>query len=201
MIAGFFLKGVGIGFSIAAPVGAIGILCIRRTLRDGLWTGFFSGLGAATADAAYACIAALGLGAVSGFLAGHQAPIRIVGGAFIAYLGVRAYRSQPDAPAQAVPAMRMLAAYGSTFVLTLTNPSTIVSFTLVFAALGLGTRGGPGPASAMVLGVFLGSAIWWLLLSSGVSLLRSRVDFRWMKAVNRITGVLLFALGIGLMCR
>jgi threonine/homoserine/homoserine lactone efflux protein len=201
MITACFAKGFLIGLSIAAPVGAIGILCIRRTLSDGMLTGLLSGLGAATADAAYAAAAVLGVHAVSDFLESHQAPIRLVGGAFLAYLGIRTYLSQPGAGAPAAPGKRLAAAYGSTLALTLANPSTVISFTLVFAALGLGAQGGAPAGMLTVTGVFAGSAVWWLFLSGCVGLLRSRIDFAWMRIVNRIAGAVLLALGIGIMCR
>ena len=201
MITACFAKGFLIGLSIAAPVGAIGILCIRRTLSDGMMAGLLSGLGAATADAAYAAAAVLGIHAVSDFLAAHEAPIRIVGGAFLAYLGVRTLLSGPGAGAPLAPGMRLAAAYGSTLALTLANPSTVISFTLVFAALGLGAAGGAAAGLVTVSGVFAGSAVWWLFLSGCVGLLRSRVDFAWMRTVNRVAGAVLFALGIGILCR
>jgi threonine/homoserine/homoserine lactone efflux protein len=191
----FFVKGAAIGFSIAAPVGPIGILCIRRSLADGVWKGFSAGLGAATADAAYGCLAAFGLTAISGFLVAHEAWLGLFGGVFLCYLGARTFLSRPaqDAPAAG---SRFLSVYGSTLLLTLANPATILSFAAVFCALGLGTSADYLGAGALVLGVFLGSAAWWLALSGGVGLLRSRVNATWMRAVNRASGCVLFAFGI-----
>jgi threonine/homoserine/homoserine lactone efflux protein len=191
----FFAKGVAIGFSIAAPVGPIGVLCIRRSLADGAWKGFSAGLGAATADAAYGCVAAFGLTAISGFLVLHQVWLGLIGGVFLCYLGARTFLSKPaqDAPSAG---SRFLAVYGSTLLLTLANPATILSFAAVFCAFGLGISGDYLGAGALVLGVFLGSALWWLALSGGVGLLRSRLDATWMRAVNRASGCVLFAFGI-----
>jgi threonine/homoserine/homoserine lactone efflux protein len=191
-----FFKGLVIGFSIAAPVGPIGVLCIRRSLRDGAWVGFAAGLGAATADAAYGCIAAFGLTAISGFLVGHQHWLGLIGGVFLCLMGVRTFLSRPASePASEKPG-RSFAVYGSTLFLTLMNPATILSFAAVFAGLGIGASAGYAAAGSLVLGVFLGSASWWLLLSGGVSLLRSRVSTAWMQAVNRVSGSTLFAFGI-----
>jgi len=196
MEPGFLLKGMAIGVSIAAPVGPIGVLCIRRTLRDGVWTGFLAGLGAATADAAYGCVAAFGLTAISGFLVRQQFWLGLVGGVFLCCLGVRAFLGRPAAQPAPAGSDPILAVYGCTLLLTLSNPSTILSFAAVFAGFGLGRSGDYRAACALVLGVFIGSALWWLILSGGVGMLRSRVDATWMRAVNRVSGGVLFAFGI-----
>ena len=196
MEPGFFLKGAAIGFSIAAPVGPIGVLCIRRTVRDGPWIGFLTGLGAATADAAYGCVAGFGLTAISGFLVRQQLWLGLVGGVFLCFLGVRAFFSRAPERASEAGAEQALAVYGTTLLLTLSNPSTILSFAAVFAGFGLGLSVNYGSAGALVLGVFLGSALWWLFLSGCVGLLRSRVDAKWMEAVNRASGAVLFSFGI-----
>jgi threonine/homoserine/homoserine lactone efflux protein len=193
----FLLKGLVIGISIAAPVGPIGVLCIRRSLRDGLWTGFMAGLGAATADAAYGCVAGFGLTAISSLLVSQRYWLGMIGGAFLCFLGVQTFLARP--PSEAAPeggAGRPLAAYGSTFLLTLANPATILSFAAVFAAFGIGAAAGYLAAGSLVLGVFLGSASWWLILSGSVSAVRSRVSPSWMRAVNRISGATLFAFGV-----
>ncbi len=196
MNLGFLLKGLVIGISIAAPVGPIGILCIRRSLRDGLWTGFMAGLGAATADAAYGCVAGFGLTAVSGLLVAHRFWLGLIGGVFLCGLGVHTFLARPPSEPAPERGGRSLAAYGSTFLLTLANPATILSFAAVFAAFGIGATAGYLSAGSLVLGVFLGSASWWLLLSSGVSAVRSRVNSGWMRVVNRVSGATLLAFGL-----
>ena len=190
------LKGLAIGVSIAAPVGPIGVLCIRRSLRDGLWTGFMAGLGAATADAAYGCVAGFGLTAVSGLLVSHRHGLGLVGGAFLCCLGVQTFLAQPAPDAAPPCAGRALAAFGSTFLLTLANPATILSFAAVFAAFGIGASAGYLAACSLVLGVFLGSASWWLILCGGVSAVRSQVGAGWTRAVNRVSGTTLLAFGL-----
>ena len=201
MPGNLFLKGLAIGFSIAAPVGPIGVLCIRRSLADGVLQGLASGLGAATADAAYGCVAAFGLTAVSGFLTRQQLALGLVGGAFLCYLGVRTFIARPAADPAPPGGGGQLSAYGSTVLLTLANPATILSFAAVFAGLGLGRAADYASAGKMVLGVFLGSALWWLILSGGVGMLRSRVKDGWMRAINRVSGAILLAFGLYALAR
>ena len=191
----FLLKGMGIGFSIAAPVGPIGVLCIRRSLADGRWIGFVTGLGAASADAAYGYIAAFGLTAISNFLTGQQFWLALLGGGFLCYLGVRTFISKPAERVAQAQGISALAAYGSTVLLTLANPATILSFIAIFAGFGLAAARDYSAASAMVIGVFLGSAAWWLLLSNAAGMVRSRLDANWMRGINRLSGVILFAFG------
>lgn len=196
----FFLRGFIIGFSIAAPVGPIGILCIRRTLTEGQTAGLLSGLGAATADAFYGCIAGFGLTFVSGLLISQAVWVRFIGGIFLCYLGVRTLLSKPSTQAATTQDNGLkgwMGHYISTVFLTLTNPATILSFAAVFAALGLATPAGNYlTAMTLVAGVFVGSALWWVLLSAGVSLLRSRFNPQHLKWLNRISGLILLGFGI-----
>jgi threonine/homoserine/homoserine lactone efflux protein len=194
----FLVRGLILGFSIAAPVGPIGILCIRRTLAEGRTVGIVSGLGAATADLVYGILTGFGLTLVSSLLVGQQFWFRLIGGFFLLYLGVTTFLTRPaEKAAQTTSGSGKLAgAYFSTFLLTLSNPMTILSFAAVFAGMGLGaTRGSYFDAGLLVLGVFLGSAAWWLLLSSGVSLLRSRVNTAVLTWVNRFAGAVLVVFG------
>jgi threonine/homoserine/homoserine lactone efflux protein len=193
-----FLRGLIIGLSIATPVGPIGVLCIRRTLSDGRAIGFASGLGAATADAVYGAVAAFGLSLVTNALVEQRLWLQAGGGVFLCYLGGRTWMAVPRAASEAPAGGRGLAAaWASTFALTLTNPTTIISFAAIFAGLGLGrSAGGYGPASLMVLGVFLGSALWWLILSVGVGLFRSSLTPHRLRWVNRGSGAIIVAFGI-----
>ncbi|MCX6033336.1 MAG: LysE family translocator [Chloroflexi bacterium] len=189
-------RGLLLGFSIAAPVGPIGVLCIRRTLAQGRLVGFASGLGAATADALYGSIAAFGLTVISGALIGAQVGLRLVGGLFLCYLGIRTLLARPADVAANASGRSLPGAFASTLALTLTNPITILSFAAVFAGLGVGSTGYTSAAALTVLGVFLGSAFWWLLLSGGVSLLRNRFDHRAMRWVNRLSGAVILGFGL-----
>ena len=195
-----FAQGVLLGLSIAAPVGPIGILCIRRTLSESRASGFVSGLGAATADGLYGCVAALGLTIVSDLLVKARTPMAWGGGAFLLWMGWRTMRAQPPelgSRAAASGSPSLWSAWGSTFLLTVTNPMTILSFVAVFAGLGLGNRAhGPAAAAALVAGVFGGSAAWWFTLSGSVSLLRSRFSTSGLAWVNRVSGAILIAFGV-----
>jgi threonine/homoserine/homoserine lactone efflux protein len=196
MALNFLFKGIIIGFSIAAPVGPIGVLCIRRSLAEGRTIGLATGLGAATADAAYGGVAGFGLTVVSGFLVGHRVWLGFLGGLFLCYLGIRTFLSKPSQKPAEVRGGGLLSAYLSTFFLTLTNPMTILSFVAVFAGFGLGASPDYLSASVLVAGVFVGSALWWLLLSSGVALFRARVTDGWMQAINRLSGGMILAFGL-----
>ena len=192
-----FVRGLIIGFSIAAPVGPIGVLCIRRTLAEGRVAGLVSGLGAASADAVYGCVAAFGLTFVSDFLVEQTFWLGVVGGAFLCWLGVKTFLSKPSGQAAPASGGGLSGAYASTFLLTLTNPMTILSFAAIFAGLGLASlRGDRASAGILVLGVFLGSAAWWLLLSGGVGLFREKFGAGAMQWVNRISGGIITAFGI-----
>jgi len=195
----FFFRGLLIGLSIAAPVGPIGVLCIRRTLAEGLAAGLVSGLGAATADALYGFIAAFGLTFISGFLIRQEMWLRLVGGLFLCYLGVKTLLAKPAGPAQptSTGGRGLLAAYTSTLFLTLTNPVTILFFAAIFAGLGAaGASGSYASAAILVAGVFAGSALWWLTLSGLVSLFRNRFDARAMRWVNRLSGLVILGFGL-----
>jgi threonine/homoserine/homoserine lactone efflux protein len=194
---GLFLEGIVIGFAIAAPVGPIGVLCIRRTLADGRASGFISGLGAATADAVYASVAALGLTFVTNLLLGGESWLRLVGGAFLILLGVRTFLIRPAERAAPAGRSGLPGAYASTFLLTLTNPTTILSFAAIFAGLGAGDASGD-VLSAMLLvsGVFLGSAVWWFVLSAAVGLFRAKLSVRGLRWVNRVSGAVIAAFGV-----
>ncbi len=193
----FLVKGLLIGLSIAAPVGPIGVLTIQRTIAYGRASGLLTGLGAATADGLYGAVAAYGLTIISNFMVGQQFWFRLVGGAFLLYLGRKTFLSQPAEKAAAENHKGLLSDYLSTLFLTITNPMTILSFAAVFAGLGLGSSNGDfSSATLMVAGVFVGSALWWLILSGGVSLLRSKFNASSLKIVNRISGSIIVVFAI-----
>jgi threonine/homoserine/homoserine lactone efflux protein len=195
-----FLKGCLLGFSIAAPVGPIGVLCIRRTLAEGKLAGFLSGMGAAFADMIYGSIAAFGLAALTNWLIQWQNALQFLGGGFILYLGVRAFFSPVRDNAPSSTAKGLLGNTISTFLLTLTNPMTILSFIALFSGLGaVGQSSGFYGAAFLVLGVFVGSALWWLILSQGIGLFRRKMSSSLLGWVNHISGIVIFAFGVFLL--
>ena len=196
MLIVFILKGYYIGLAIAAPVGPIGVLCIHRTLNGGRVVGLLTGLGAATADALYGCIAGFGLTWVSGILISHQEIIRGTGGIFLFLLGGYIFFKKRGVDSSGPGLKGLSASYGSSFFLTLANPLTILSFTAVFAGLGLAETGGEySTAGVLVLGVFLGSVSWWLILTTAAGFFRERLKMGGLGWLNRISGVFLVGAG------
>jgi threonine/homoserine/homoserine lactone efflux protein len=193
-----FLHGLMLGFFIAAPVGPIGILCIRRSLTLGRMAGLLTGLGAATADGFYGCVAAFGLTFLSDLLVSQAFWLRVIGGLFLCYLGVKTFLAKPAEESAARLEMRgtYLSLYASTFFLTLTNPMTILMFAGVFSGSGLATGGNYAIATLLVTGVFLGSALWWFLLSFGASLFRTKVNAPNLRSLNKISGLILLVFGV-----
>lgn len=192
------LKAFIIGLSIAAPVGPIGVLCIRRTLVFGRRIGFVSGLGAATADAFYGAVAAFGLTVLFRFFVQNARPLHLIGGILLLGIGIRTMMARRDLAAATEVASRgpaLLPAYASTLFLTITNPMTIISFAAVFAVIapagGLDYRS----AAVTVVGVFLGSAAWWLVLSTGVGAVRQAAGVRALAWVSRLSGGIIAGFG------
>jgi threonine/homoserine/homoserine lactone efflux protein len=195
----FFIRGLLIGLSIAATVGPMSVLCIQRTLNKGQLYGLVSGLGIATADGAYGSIAAFGLTLITNFLIHEQTWIRLIGGLFLMYLGVKTIFSKPPQGAAVLNTKTnsYLGAYASTFLLTLTNPLTILSFAAIFAGIGIGSASKSFfSAAAVVLGVFSGSTLWWIILTSGISLLRKKMNSQWLLWINRISGAIITLFGL-----
>jgi len=184
-----FLKGLAFGFILAATVGPMWVLCLRRTLAGGALLGLASGMGIAVADAFYGAIAAFGLTAISGVLLAHSRSIGLLGAALLVYLGVKALIAAPAAMDGEAAPTRLDRAFLSTLGLTLANPPTILAFAAVFAALGLASSDDYGLAAIVVLGVFLGSAGWWIVLAAGAARLRGRIGLSLMRAVNVVSGI------------
>ena len=197
----FLLKGVAVGIVIAVPVGPVGIMCVRRTIFEGSRAGFVSGLGAATADALFGFIAAFGLTFVSDWLIGYHQWLRIAGGCYLLYIGGSALFAGPETKHSSNPdAEGLLRDFLSTFALTLTNPITILAFLGIFSALGLGGEDATfGRAAILVLGVWLGSMLWWLTLTFGVGALFHSFGPRHLKWINRASGTILLLSGAGLL--
>ncbi len=186
------IQGLVLGFSIAAPVGPVGVLCIRRSMTRGFRSGLVSGLGAASADAFYGTIAAAGLTLVADFIVSQKYWLGLLGGGFLLYLGIKTMLSSPEPENSEERKTGIGSDYFSTLLLTLSNPMTIFSFAAIFS--GMSARSLPAyrfSAFLLVLGVFMGSALWWMILSGSVGLLRSRTNRTVLVWVNRISGVVI----------
>lgn len=190
-----FIKGAIIGFSIAAPVGPIGLLCIKRTLSAGRLTGFLCGMGAAVADAIYGLIAGVGMGALAAFLANSGWWLQLVGGIMLICLGWRTFTAPPATDPAKVDGKGLLESFVSTFFLTLSNPMTILSFAGVFASLAKSADTSIS-SPVVVLGIFVGSALWWLILSTAAGAVRHRLSDPAMCSINRCCGLVLVAFGL-----
>jgi threonine/homoserine/homoserine lactone efflux protein len=191
----FFLKGLIIGFGMAVPIGPVGILCIRKTLVGGHLRGLIIGLGAATADSIFGSIAAFGLTFVSDVIASQHFWLRLVGGGILLFLGIRTFRAKRKDPVIPYENRGMLGSYLSAFLLVLTNPVTIFAFVAVFAAFGLGHKLFVVSACILVIGVFTGSGLWFLILSYVATTFRKKLDSDGLRWVNRIAGVLIILSG------
>jgi threonine/homoserine/homoserine lactone efflux protein len=183
------LKGLAFGFLLAATVGPMWVLCLRRTLASGALVGLVSGMGIAVADGFYGAVAAFGLTAISGFLLAHAFWIGLAGSAFLLYLGVKTLMAKPEMVETNETAVSLPAAFLSTLGLTLTNPPTILAFAAIFAGLGLASSADYAAAAQIVAAVFVGSAVWWVILALGAGRLRHRLGPRLFRAINIVSGV------------
>jgi len=190
------LQGIVLGFVIAAPVGPIGLLCVKRTVEHGPGIGFATGLGAAVADTFYGAVAAFSLSAIIAFITGYESHFRLFGGLFMLAVSWRAFRSRLAQAAEAPDAKTWASAFVTGVVLTLTNPVTILAFVAIFASFGLGGHLGNVDAATIVAGVFLGSAGWWLILSSSIALVRHKIDEPLLVRINRLAAVGLALFGL-----
>lgn len=195
-----FLKIIGIGFSIAAAVGPISLLCVQRTLQHGRGIGLASGLGVASADAIYGLIGGLGLTVITNFLVGHQLLLRLIGGVVLVYLGVKSSLAKGEVQAakeRPHGVVSYFRATSSIFLLTLSNPMTIISFLAIYSGIGvLGVNHDWINAVAFSLAIFIGSSLWWLVLVSGISQLRDRFEVSLLFQLSRISGAVIVGFGM-----
>jgi threonine/homoserine/homoserine lactone efflux protein len=194
-----FVKGLIVGFCLAAPVGPIAALCVQRTIAKSWLSGVVSGLGAAAADALYGAVAAFGATIISEFLINERNWLQRIGGVILILMGLRLLMMKPKPRENSINGngKGLTGDFLSTLMLTLTNPMTFVAFAAVFTTMGIGVvRGRPILTAELLGGVFLGSALWWIILCGGAHLLRSHFDFRKLVTINRATGVFVIAVGV-----
>jgi threonine/homoserine/homoserine lactone efflux protein len=194
-------KGAMMGLVVAVPVGPLGLLCINRALLRGPWYGLFSGLGVATADALAGAIAALSISLVSQFLVDHQFFFRLTGGVFLCYLGYEIYRSHAREELRPTRTVNgLLGTYVTTFLLTFSNPVTILSFVAIYAGWHVQSMSGHYvEAAVFALGVFIGSASWWVALFLGLTIFRDRFNLRLLWWIHRISGIGIAVFGMVLL--
>ena len=191
-----FFQGLGTGFAVAAIMGPIAILCIRRTLTDGQAVGLAIGLGAALADAMYALVAGFGLTLISDFLVSQQQILKFFGGVFLLYFGLRIFLEKPAmVPAAPPKGTGLIGIALSIFLLTLSNPATILSFVAIFAGLGVGAQGDFTTTFELVFGVFIGSAAWFTILTTILSFFRKKISPSTLVTINKVSGALIMIVG------
>lgn len=192
---GLLLRGIALGFAVAAPVGPIGLLCVRRTLHHGPAMGLATGLGAAIADSVYGAIAAFSVSALISFLTGYETQFRLFGGLFMLVVAYRAFQAPLATPAKSRDTASWFGGFATGIMLTFTNPITIFAFFALFAGFGLGGELGRFDALTLVGGVFLGSLGWWLVLNGTVSMMRGRISERVFRHINHGAAVALAGFG------
>jgi threonine/homoserine/homoserine lactone efflux protein len=201
MDVSFLFKGLIIGFSLAVPVGPVGILCINRSISRGQIAGVISGFGAALADTIYGLIAGLGLSFVSDFLIDQKILLQTVGGIFLIGLGIKIYlKKSEDIQYSNNTHHTLLHDFVSTFLITVSNPGTILAFLAIFAGLGFSLAStSSGSTTLLVVGVFSGSTLWWLILSGTVSIFRNKMSDKLIHRINQVSGVFIILFGIAIL--
>jgi len=192
-----FIKGLIIGFVICAPMGPIGLFCIRKTLLDGRLAGFSAVLGASTVDALYCAIAGLGISFISNFLTNEKTLISLAGGLILIIVGIKFFFTKPADKTPETKGGGLLSSFFSAALLMLTNPLAIIVFSAAFTALGVhGWKWNYSLTAALVLGVFAGSALWAPLLITLLSLFRFQFNGSQLILINRVAGAILFGFGL-----
>jgi threonine/homoserine/homoserine lactone efflux protein len=192
MLTSLFLQGSLIGFSLAMPVGPIAVLCIQHSLRRGLTAGLVAGLGAALADALYGGVAGCGVSLLSHVLTRYQVGLQIAGAGILWYLGIKIFKSSPVEVEGGDTAFSLSGIFFGTFALTLTNPLTMLCFAGIYTGFGMTfSEGEMWPVFALTLGVLIGSAVWWSLLSCGVNLIGKKLRLKSFPLFNRVSGLMI----------
>jgi threonine/homoserine/homoserine lactone efflux protein len=195
-------SGIIIGLVVAAPIGPVNLICIRRTLAYGPMNGFFSGLGAALGDGTFAIVTAFGLTAISQLIEGYSTPLRLVGGLMLLGFGLHIFNSDVAVLGDAEEnrdegAASLVRTIASTFALTITNPATLFGFTALFTGLG-SLAGGEATfldATLTVIGVIAGSTIWWFTVTTVVGIFHRHIDSRVMRNINHVFGIVVTGFG------
>lgn len=197
---GLFIQGIIIGLTLAVPVGPISLVCIHRTVANGRLHGIVSGLGVATADSFYAAVAFLGLTAVSGLIIGHPSLFRFLAGIALVLVGIQVFRSVPAAFRDNTNPESLIRDYLSLLAITAANPLTIIFFITVLPGFGVVAQGTTLIAAVpFVAGIFLGSAVWWIILCGSLGSVRSRLSTENLRRINQVSGILITGFGAGML--
>jgi len=197
--------GIAIGLAVAAPIGPINLMCIRNSLGHGIWAGLFTGIGAVLGDGTFAAIAAFGVTAISEFFVTYTGWIHGIGGAALLAIGIRTIFVVP-APGAIHPGgatRQSIALIGTTYILTITNPATMLGFLAIFGGLGsLGHGSGDyAGAGLLVAAIMAGSLLWWGLISWVVSLFKHKFNQRRLRLVNVVSGFVIAGFGLAVLIR
>lgn len=191
-----FLQAMVVGFAIAAPVGPIGILCIKHTISAGFWAGIVTGLGSALAGATYGTLVVFGLTAITTFVTSEIFWVKLIGGLLLMFLGMRELRSsQRLIPVNHTEHATLANSLGTAFIIALSNPMTVIGYFSMVPALAANFCCTPAQGVVLVGGIFAGSMSWWLLLSSLVATTRRRLPQKFLNLINKGAGIVLIAFG------
>ncbi len=192
-----FVQGLIIGLMVAVPFGPIGLFCINRALSGGPTYGLFSGLGVATADAIAAGIAALGWTLISGFFVTEQLWLRLFGGLFLCYLGVRTFSAKPKSQVASVSEESRTKAYATMLIFNISHPGTILSFLAIYAGWGIENLSGKYlSAAVLAVSVFCGSALWWVALCGILITFETKFTHNALRRVHIVSGVIIAGVGV-----
>jgi threonine/homoserine/homoserine lactone efflux protein len=193
------LKGIILGLTVSMPLGPIGIILINRTIKRGMFSGFFSGLGLATADTLLALLAALGFTVIISFINEERFIISIIAGLIIIAIGLKIFLSNPvkDIRNKEKANKSLWRDYYSVFVLSISNPYTIFIFVAFFS--GVHINGDIKPALVpffLIPGVLIGTITWWFFLSYFVSRFKRKIRLRLIVRLNKVAGIVVVVIGI-----
>lgn len=197
----FLIKGILIGLVFGMPVGAVGAMTVQRTLNYGVKAGLLTGLGSSAADCLYACIGTFGLTLISDFLLKHQSVIHILGGGLVLVIGIQLMVGKDAGEQIESPASGGMGLFFSSFTVGIMNPAAILTFLFAFSWFGISGQTGIEQGMGLVCGVFIGTCIWWGILSTGTNVLKKRCPKMSLQIMNRIFGVVLILFGLVVLWR
>ncbi|MCT4614796.1 MAG: LysE family transporter [Marinifilaceae bacterium] len=195
----YILKGIIVGLTVSIPLGPIGVIIIQKTIQKGRMAGFLAGMGAAVADLFYASVAAFGLGVVMNFIKEQEFYLQLVGSLILAIVGMKIFYTNPVKQLRSHKSSKkgFLEDFLSIFLLTITNPIAVFVFVAIFAGASfINTDSGITNELFLIIGVFLGGALWWYTLSTVINIFRKKFRLKQLFWINRISGIIIAILGV-----